>query len=122
MDVHFCQVSIFLFPLALLRYNWHVIFVGLRCANGHGSLVAKLYLTLVTLWIVACQAPLSMGFPRLESGVGCYFLLQRIFPTQGLNLGLLHCRWILYRPSYQGSPRCASSDFIFVYIATWLPR
>ena len=28
--------------------------------------------------------------------VGCYFLLQGIFQTQGLNPGLLHCRQILY--------------------------
>ena len=28
--------------------------------------------------------------------IGCYFLPQRIFPTQGSNLGLLHCRQILY--------------------------
>ena len=27
-----------------------------------------------------------------------------IFPTQGLNLGLLHCRQILYHPSHQESP------------------
>ena len=32
------------------------------------------------------------------------FLLQRIFPTQESNRGLLHCRWILYQLSYQGSP------------------
>ena len=31
-------------------------------------------------------------------------LLQGIFPTQGLNPGLLHCRWILYQLSYRGSP------------------
>ena len=31
-------------------------------------------------------------------------LLQGIFPTQGLNPGLLHCRWILYQLSCQGSP------------------
>ena len=31
-------------------------------------------------------------------------LLQGIFPIQGLNRGLLHCRWILYQLSYQGSP------------------
>ena len=30
-------------------------------------------------------------------------LLQGIFLTQGLNLGLLHCRRILYRLSHQGS-------------------
>ena len=32
--------------------------------------------------------------------MGCHFLLQGIFPTQGLNPGLLHCRQILYRLSY----------------------
>ena len=42
-----------------------------------------------TLWTVACQAPLCMGFPRQECWNGCHFLLQRIFPTQGSNLGLL---------------------------------
>ena len=31
-------------------------------------------------------------------------LLQGIFPTQGLNLGLLHCRKIIYHLSHQGSP------------------
>ena len=37
--------------------------------------------------------------------MGCQFLLQRIFPTQGLNPGLLHCRLILYQLSHKGSPR-----------------
>ena len=59
----------------------------------------------VTPWTVARQAPLSMGFSRQNTGVSCHGLLQGIFPTQGLNPGLLHCRWILYQLSYQGSPR-----------------
>jgi len=37
--------------------------------------------------------------------VGSHSFLQGIFPTQGSNSDLLHCRWILYHPSYQGSPR-----------------
>ena len=37
--------------------------------------------------------------------MGCHALLQGIFPTQGSNPSLLHCRWILYRLSRQGSPR-----------------
>ena len=37
-------------------------------------------------------------------GVGCHALLLGIFPTQGLTLGLLHCRQILYHLSRQGSP------------------
>ena len=43
--------------------------------------------------------------PGKNIGVGCLALLQGIFPTQGLNPGLLHCRWILYHLSHQGSPR-----------------
>ena len=35
--------------------------------------------------------------------MGCHFLLQRIFPTQGSNPGLLHCRQTLYHLSHQGS-------------------
>ena len=34
--------------------------------------------------------------PGRNTGVGCHSLLQGIFPTQGLKLGLLHCRQILY--------------------------
>ena len=43
-------------------------------------------------------------FPGKDTGVGCHFLLQGLFPTQGSNPGLLHCRQILYRLSYKGSP------------------
>ena len=34
--------------------------------------------------------------------MSCHFLLQGIFPTQGSNPGLLHCRQILYQLSYKG--------------------
>ena len=43
------------------------------------------------------------GKPQ-NTGVGSLSLLQQIFPSQELNQGLLHCRWILYQLSYQGSP------------------
>ena len=36
--------------------------------------------------------------------MGSLSLFQVIVPTQELNRGLLHCRWILYQLSYQGSP------------------
>ena len=36
--------------------------------------------------------------------MGCHFLLQGIYLTQGSNWGLLHCRWLLYHLSYQESP------------------
>ena len=43
--------------------------------------------------------------PGQNTGVGSLSLLQEIFLTQGLNSGLLYCRWILYQLSHQGNPR-----------------
>ena len=43
-------------------------------------------------------------FPGKSTGAGCHFLLQEIFPTQGVTPGLPHCRQMLYRLSHQGSP------------------
>ena len=50
--------------------------------------------------------------PSKNTGVGCHALLKGIFLTQGLNLGLLHCRQILYLQSFQGSPiGCLRAQF-----------
>ena len=46
--------------------------------------------------------------PGKNTGVGCHALLQGIFPTQGSNPGLPHCRRILYRLNHQGSPHLFS--------------
>ena len=43
--------------------------------------------------------------PDKNPGVGSCSLLQGIFPTQGLNPHLPHCRQILYQLSHQGSPK-----------------
>ena len=43
--------------------------------------------------------------PGKNTGVGCQAVLQGIFPTQGSNPCLPHCRWILYLLSHKGSPR-----------------
>ena len=42
--------------------------------------------------------------PGKGTGVCCHALLQGIFPVQGWNPGLPHCRWVLYCLSHQGSP------------------
>ena len=42
--------------------------------------------------------------PGKNTGAGCHALLQGIFPNQGLNPGLPHCRKILYCLSHQGNP------------------
>ena len=43
--------------------------------------------------------------PGQNTGVSSFSLLQVIFPTQRLNLGLPHCRRFLYQLSHKGSPR-----------------
>ena len=43
--------------------------------------------------------------PGQKTGVGSPSLLQGIFPTQGSNPGLPHCRWIPYQLSHKWSPR-----------------
>ena len=42
-------------------------------------------LLFATTWTVSRQAPLSMGFSKQNTGVGCHFFLQVIFLIQGLN-------------------------------------
>ena len=46
----------------------------------------------------------SWNSPGQNTGVGCHFLLQGIFPTQGMNPGLPHCRRILYQLRCKRSP------------------
>ena len=56
-----------------------------------------------SLWPHGLYSPWNS--PGQKSGVGSYSFLQGIFPTQGSNPGLPHCRQILYCLSHQGSPR-----------------
>ena len=60
-------------------------------------LATQLCLTLCDL--MDCSLPGSSVLadsPGKNTGVGCHALLQGIFPTQGSNPGLPHCRWVLY--------------------------
>ena len=69
-----------------------------RDSAGFGAMEEGLF---ATLWTVAYQAPLSMRFPRQEYWSGLPYPPPG--ETQGSNPGLLHCRWILYQLSHQGS-------------------
>ena len=50
--------------------------------------------------------------PGQNTGVGSLSLLQGIFPTQGLNPGLLHCRQIFYCLSHKGSQSQKNAKYI----------
>ena len=69
-------------------------------------LVAQLCLTLCDPLDCTPAGSSVHGILQVKNtGVVCHALLQGIFPTQGLNPGLPHCRQILYHLSHQGSPR-----------------
>ena len=55
------------------------------------------------IWPFATHSPWNS--PGENTGVGSLSLFQGIFPNQGSNPGLPHCRWIRYQLSHKGSPR-----------------
>ena len=76
------------------------------------KLLSRVWLS-ETLSTVACQAPPSKGFSRQEYWRGLPFPLQGIFPTQGSNPGLPHCRQTLNHLSHQGSPKTPHKTLSF---------
>ena len=65
----------------------------------------RLFATQWTLWDAMVHMYSPWNSPGQNPGVGSLFLLKGIFPTQGLNPGLPHCRRILYQLNHKGSPR-----------------
>ena len=88
------------------RGDWvctHTICIQIRCAVL--CLVAQSCPTLRLHGLSPPGYSVHGDSPGKNTGVGCLALLQRIFPTQESNSGLLHCRWVLYCLKHQGSPR-----------------
>ena len=85
-------------PLAPLGKHIYIFFrlFSVMCVSVTCSVVSDF----TTPCSIAHQAPLSMGFSRQDTRMGCHFLLQGIFLTQGSNPGLPHCRQILYHLSH----------------------
>ena len=68
-------------------------------------MVAKSYPTLVTPWTIVHQAPLSIGFSRQDTGVGCHFLLQLTEPFYIIEAAPL--------------PKATSAQQAKLYALTW---
>ena len=87
-------------------------------------LVFQSWPTLCNPWTIAHQAPLSMEFSKTRILEWVAIPLFRASSDTGIKLGLLHCRWILYHLSYQGSPVIRKwiithIDEIGTYIHCW---
>ena len=65
-----------------------------------------------TLWTVATRLLCPCELPGKNTGVGCHFLLQGIFPTQGWNPCLFHCQadsFTTVPPGKANTDQCSSS-------------
>ena len=101
-SLFFFSPYFFLHSLSHPSFSPHLFFLP-RSASSPSSCEVK--------WshsVVSNSASLGFLCPCLcfsgnSTGVDCHCFLQRIFPTQGSNLGLLHCRQTLYHLSHKGS-------------------
>ena len=63
--------------------------------------------------------PCPWDSPGKNTGVGCHFLLWGIFPTQGLNLSLLHQQVDSLALSHQGRSRVAHNICLLSFYCMW---
>jgi len=86
------------------QLDWHFLQQFPLCVNSTRPPYPDVWKSLSHVWLFATPwAIQSMEFSRPEYWAAFPFS-RGIFPTQGLNPGLLHCRRILYQLSYQRSP------------------
>ena len=79
----------------------------------------KIQFTLEWCGGYGCWSPTPHSQKSDYTGVGILSLLQGIFPTQGLNLGLLHCRWILYQLSHKWKKE-KSLSWVRLFVTPWI--
>ena len=97
-------------------FVFHIFFVSKFCWAYKSLNLFSLFICVV-LFVIPCRLQevsdslwphgvySPWNSPGQNTGVGSLSLLQGIFPTQGSNPGLPHCRWILYQLSHKRSPR-----------------
>ena len=85
------------FEMHIFPHYFHILHIIHKCQSLS---CIQLFLT---PWIQPTRVLYSWNSPGKNPGVGCRFIVQGTFLTQGSNLGLLHCRQFLYRLSHQGS-------------------
>ena len=79
--------------LVFIHYSWHR--APKTLAKWKGKSFSHVWLIAIP-WTLVHQVLCPWNSPGKNTEVGCHSLLQGIFPTQGLNPGLPHCRRILY--------------------------
>ena len=113
-------------PLRFLYLNFSLFSTLFIKSRGYIYIYIHIYILCLvtplclTLWDpLDCSLPGSSvhgDSPGKNTGVGCHALLQGIFPTQGSNTDLPHCRQILYCLSHQGSIRILTCIYAYANI------
>ena len=87
-----------------IQQSWELWLDGIGPFEGgcHHLLCEICSVVSNSLWLHGLYSPWNS--PGQNTGLGSLSLLQGIFPSQGLNPWLLHCRQILYQLSHQGGP------------------
>ena len=108
-----CEVGVsfsqmYTFNLFNIYYQFPAIFQALILVMGINWKKTVMNVLVSELCLILCYC-MDCSFCQWNSlgkntEVGSHSLPQGIFPTQGSNLCLPHCKWILYRLSHQGSP------------------
>ena len=98
---------LFKWPLSLCYFeSWLIVTAPWETKYKCCCLVTQLCPTLLRpLGLGPARLLCPWDFPGKNIGMGCHFLLQRIFPTQGSNQHLLLGRQILLPLSHLGSPK-----------------
>ena len=91
------------------HWTLRVCVLSLNALDSAFSLSVCVYLShdqlFVTLWSIPARLPCLWDFPSKNTGEGCHFFLQGIFPIQGLNPHFLHWQIDSLPLSHQGSPK-----------------
>ena len=112
IDSYFLQFYAYLHTILHLEVTFHILILYQSTENIFLLFFSTMYESkseVAQSCPILCD-PMDCSLPGSSihgiflgknTGVGCHLLLQEIFPTQGSNLGLLHCRQTLYRLSYK---------------------
>ena len=102
-------------PITYHHFKTHFILPH-PCKVFSSCLATKLCPTLLRPRVLQpARFPCPWDFPD-NTGIGCHFLLQGIFPTQGLNPSLLHHRWVLYHWNTREVPRGGNWQHASVFL------
>ena len=104
----FCEFTEIHCNIHLWKYIlWYINCTSVNVSkikNGSIKSWVSVSCSVVSDFLRPCGLYSPWNSPGQNTGVGSLSFLQGIFPTQGSNPGLPHCRQILYQLSYQGSP------------------